>query len=80
VLGEYVGTLTNDPRIVGKRTTSTFKPRLEPPPTPQKICLPATVHLPPMMAELNYSLIDVLLDAPERLHTVDSGETRQDLD
>jgi hypothetical protein len=70
VLGSFVGTLT----------TSTFKPRLEPPPTPQRVRLPATVHLPPMMAELSYSVIDILLEAPERLHTVDSGESRQDLD
>jgi hypothetical protein len=80
VLGNYVGTLTNDPRIVGKRATSTFKPRLKPPPTPQRVVLPATVPLPPMMADLSYSQIDILLDAPERLHTVDSGESRQDMD
>jgi hypothetical protein len=80
VLGNYVGTLTNDPRIVGKRATSSFKPCLKPPPTPQRISLPATVHLPPMMADLSYSLIDILLDAPERLHTIDAGESRQDLD
>ena len=80
VLGDYVGTLTNDPRIVGKRATSTFKPRLKPPPTPQRVSLPATIPLPRMMAELSYSLIDILLDAPDRLHTIDSGESRQDLD
>jgi hypothetical protein len=80
VLGNYVGTLTNDPRIVGKRATSTFKPRLKPPPTPQRVVLPATVPLPPMMADLSYSQLDILLDAPERLHTVDSGESREDLD
>ena len=33
-----------------------------------------------MMPELSYSLIDILLDAPERLHTIDSGESRQDMD
>jgi len=80
VLGNYVGTLTNDPRIVGKRATSTFKPRLQPPPTPQRIALPATIPLPPMMADLSYSQLDILLDAPERLHAVDSGESREDLD
>jgi len=80
VLGNYVGTLTNDPRIVGKRATSTFKPCLKPPSAPQRVYLPATVHLPPMMADLSYSLIDILLDAPGRLHTIDSGESRQDLD
>jgi hypothetical protein len=80
VLGEYVGTLTNDPRIVRKRATSTLKPRLKPPPTPQKVYPPATVPLPPMMSDLSHSTIDVLLDAPELLHTIDAGENRQDMD
>jgi hypothetical protein len=80
VLGEFVGTLTNDPRIVSKRTTSTLRPRLKPPPRPQKVYPPATIPLPPMMADLSHSIIDVLLEAPDRLHTIDSGEKRQDLD
>ncbi|WKZ38052.1 MAG: hypothetical protein QY332_08920 [Anaerolineales bacterium] len=80
VLGDFVGTLTNDPRIVRKRATSTLKPRLKPPAQPPKIYPPATVPLPPMMADLSHSVIDVLLDTPERLHTIDSGEQRQDLD
>ncbi len=80
VIGNYVGTLTDDPRIVSKRGTSTLKPRLNPPPKPKKAYPPATIPLAPMMAELNYSIIDVLLDAPERLHTLDSGEQRQDMD
>jgi hypothetical protein len=33
-----------------------------------------------MMAELSHSVIDVLQDAPERLHTTDTGEQRQDMD
>jgi hypothetical protein len=80
VLGYYVGTLTNDPRIVSKRATSTLKPRLNPPPKPEKVYPPATIPLAPMMADLNHSTVDVLLDAPERLHTLDAGEQRQDLD
>ncbi len=80
VLGDYVGTLTNDPRIVRKRATSTLKPRLKPPPRPQRIYPPATIPLARMMPELNHSVIDVLLDAPERLHTIDSGDGRQDMD
>lgn len=80
VLGEYVGILTDAPRIVGKRTTSTIKPRLKPPPAPEKICPATTIPLPPMMTDLSYSEIDVLLDAPERLHTMDAGENRQDMD
>ena len=80
VLGNYVGALTSEPRIVSKRTTSTLKPRLNPPPRPQKVYPPAIIPLPPMMAELSHSVIDVLQDAPERLHTTDTGEQRQDLD
>lgn len=80
VLGHFVGTLTNDPRIIRKRATSTLKARLKPPPKPAKVYPPATVPLPPMMADLSQSVIDVLLDAPERLHTTDSGEQREDLD
>lgn len=80
VLGEFVGTLTDDPRILRKRATSTLKPRLKPPPTPLRIRPPANVPLARMMPELTHSMIDVLLDMPERLHTLDSGEFRQDLD
>jgi hypothetical protein len=80
VLGDFVGTLTNDPRIVRKRATSTLRPRLKLPQRPQRIYPPATIPLPPMMPELSHSVIDVLLDAPELLHTIDSGESRQDMD
>lgn len=80
VLGEYVGTLTNDPRIVSKRAMDETKPKLSPPPAPQRVQLPANIPLAPMMPELSHSLMDVLLDAPEKLHTVDSGESRQDMD
>jgi hypothetical protein len=80
VLGHYVGTLTNDPRIISKRATSTLRPRLSPPPKPAKIYPPATIPLAPLMGDLSHSVIDVLLDAPERLHTLDAGEQRQDMD
>lgn len=80
VLGEYVGTLTNDPRIVTKRAIDETKPRIAPPPAPRRVQLPANIPLAPMMPELSHSLVDVLLDLPEKLHTVDSGESRQDMD
>ena len=80
VLGDFVGTLTNDPRIVSKRATSTLRPRLKPPSKPQKVYPPATIPLAPLMADLTQSIIDVLQDAPDRLHTLDSGEQMQDLD
>ena len=80
VLGEFVGTLTHDPRIVAKRAIDETKPRVSPPPAPQRVQLPANIPLAPMMPELSHSLVDVLLDMPEKLHTVDSGESRQDMD
>jgi hypothetical protein len=80
VLGYYVGILTDDKRIIGRRVTNTLKPRLKPPLPPGKIYPPATVPLAPLMRELTHSQIDVLLDDPDRLHTLDSGEFREDLD
>ena len=80
VMGEYVGTITNDPRIVRKRALDEIKPRMSPPPAPGRIQLPASVPLAPLMPELSHSLIDILLEEPEKLHTSDSGEFRQDMD
>ena len=80
VLGHYVGYLTDEPRILRKRVTSTLKPRLQPPAAPKKISPPATVPLAPMMREITYSTVDILLEEPERLHALDGGELRKDLD
>ncbi|NWG35315.1 MAG: hypothetical protein HXY42_12825 [Chloroflexi bacterium] len=80
VMGSYVGMLTNDPRITRKRAEDEFKPRLQPPPPPGKITVPASVPLAPMMSDLPLGLIDVLQEQPERLHTLDSGELREDMD
>ena len=80
VLGYYAGYLTNDPRILRKRATSTLKPRLEPPTAPKRIYPPATIPLAPLMSELTHSMIDVLLDEPERLQPLDINELREDMD
>ena len=80
VLGAYVGFLTNDPRIVRKRSEGEFRPRLRVPPTPRRLNTPATIPLAPMMSDLTHSLVDILVEEPERLHTVDSGELREDMD
>jgi len=79
VLGYYVGYLTNDPRILRKRATSTLRARAKVPPPPGKIYAPATIPLAPLMSELAHSTIDVLLEEPERLHAQDAGELREDL-
>lgn len=80
VIGNYVGFLTNDPRIVRKRSDNALKPRLNSPSSPGRITTPATVPLAPLMSDLTHSFVDVLVEEPERLHTVDSGEFREDLD
>jgi len=80
VMGNYVGALTNDPRITRKRAEDETRSRLQPPPKPERIAAPASVPLAPMMSDLPHSLIDILLDDPDRLHTLDGGELREDMD
>ena len=80
VMGFFVGMLTDDPRIVRKRTMDALKPRLKPPPSPGRIIPPATIPLAPLMKELTHSIVDVLSEEPFRLHTMDSGELREDMD
>jgi hypothetical protein len=80
VLGFYVGELTSEPRIIRKRVTDSLKPHKTPPPPPIRRLAPATIPLPPMLPDLRYGFMDVLLEEPDRLHTLDAGEQRQDLD
>ena len=79
VMGHFVGTLTSDPRIVRKRAEDDLRPRLRAPAHPGRITPPAQVPLAPMMKELTHSLVDVLSEEPDRLHTLDSGELREDI-
>ncbi len=79
VLGVYAGYLTNDPRILRRASTAAFRPRLEVPPAPGKVYPPATVPFPHLMSELPRTTIDVLLEEPERLHPIDTGELREDI-
>jgi hypothetical protein len=78
--GLYIGWLTPDARILRKRTYDEALPHRTPPVPPERIRPPATVPLPPMMAELPFEHIDVLLEEPERLHTTDTGDLKQDVD
>jgi hypothetical protein len=80
VLGFYVGDLTAEPRIIRKRITATLKPHKTPPARPPRLAVPATIPLAPLMGDLRFGVLDVLLEEPERLHTLDAGELRQDLD
>ena len=80
VLGMYVGFLTNDPRIVRRRSENEFRPHLPIPRSPGRLNIPATIPLAPLMSDLTHSLVDVLVEEPQRLHTVDGGELRDDID
>jgi hypothetical protein len=80
VMGFYVGALTNDPRIVRKRSESDLRPHLKVTPPPGRLPIPSHLPLAPLMSDLPLGLVDVLVEEPERLHTVDSGELREDMD
>ena len=80
VMGAYVGALTNDPRIVRHRSDNAIKPRIRVTPPPGRLSTPATLPLAPLMSDLTLSLVDVFVEEPERLHTLDSGEFREDMD
>lgn len=80
ILGYYVGHLTNDPRILRKRNLDKIPARRTPPTSPERIYPPATLPLAPLMSELSFDTIDVLLEQPHALHTEDAGELREDLE
>lgn len=80
VLGFYVGEMTAEPRIVRRRLTASLRARKIPPPPPSRLLVPPTIPLPPMLPDLKFGISDVLLDQPELLHTLDSGDARQDAD
>ncbi len=79
VLGYYVGFLTSDPRIIRKRSGDD-KARTKPPHAPPHLRISATIPLPKMMSDLSHEHIDVVQDEPDRLHTLDAGEFRLDMD
>ena len=80
VLGYYVGKLASPLRILRKRADDSNHKQLPPPAKPSRMPPPATVPLPPMMPEIGFDTIDVLMEEPERLHASDAGDLRQDMD
>jgi len=76
VLGYFVGELTAEPRIIRKRITASLRPRKSPPPRPPHLYIPATIPLAPLMGDLRFGVEDVLLEEPERLHTLVDGDIR----
>ena len=80
VLGYYVGELSDEPRILRRRITNMLEPRKIPPTHPPHLNIPAIIPLAPLMRDLRFGVMDVLLEEPERLHTIDIGEFQEDMD
>jgi 4-fold beta flower protein len=78
--GLQVGVISDDNRIIRKRSVETQPPKRPLPPAPPKPRIPAAIPLPPRMAELPFDMIDILEDMPDLLHTWDSGEFRPDVE
>lgn len=80
LLGNYIGYLSDDQRILRQRSSSLSRRRVAPPARPAKLNPPVLSPLAPLMRELTQSTVDVLLEEPEKLHTADMGELRPDLE
>jgi hypothetical protein len=77
--GEWLGRLSKDGRILRKRTERRRDFHPNPPPTPPKPDrLPPRAPLPPMMAELSFSTIDVLEEDPDIFKHI--SDLRPDMD
>ncbi len=75
--GEYLGFLSDDHRLLRKRTMQelSYHP---PPPRPSRPILPANIPLAPLLRALPYQIIDMFEEYPERFIFI--SETRPDMD
>jgi len=80
VHGHYVGMLTDDPRIVRKREIALTIHRLKSPEPPPAIRPPVRFPFAPQLPELGTNMVDVLVDAPYLMPSVDFGDLRDDMD
>lgn len=76
--GQYLGFLSDDRRLLRKRTLSLEPPHHPPPPRPERPHVPGNVPLAPLMRELPHQIIDVFEEFPDRLLYI--AETRPDMD
>jgi hypothetical protein len=76
--GVYVGFLSDDKRLLRKRSLDQAPARRTPPPPPERIRIPSNAPLAPMMRGLPQQIIDMFEEYPERLMYV--SETRSDMD
>lgn len=75
--GDYLGFLSDDHRLLRKRTLRELAHH-PPPPRPPRPILPANMPLAPLLRALPYQIIDVFEEYPERFIFI--SETRPDMD
>jgi hypothetical protein len=77
VVGEYVGWLNKDFRVLRQRVLDVTVPRRTPPAVPrERLRLPASVPLAPLMAELTFETVDVFDEMPELLSPFDIDQLK----
>lgn len=76
--GEYVGFLSDDRRLLRRRTESDDLPRRKPPARPERSDFPGTFPLAPLFRELPFNIVDVFEEEGSTLLYV--SETRPDME
>jgi hypothetical protein len=76
--GLYLGFLSDDRRLLRKRSEPGKRPRLQPPSPPERPVIPASMPLAPMLRSLPYQIIDMFEAYPDRLSYL--SETRPDME
>lgn len=76
--GYYLAFLSDDQRMLRKRSVIEEPRWVKPPSRPQSPKIPSGAPLPPMFRNLPYSMIDMFEEFPERFSFI--SETRPDMD
>lgn len=76
--GMYLGFLSDDKRLLRKRSLPRNIPHRAPPSRPDRPRIPASMPLAPLLSALPHQIIDMFEEYPERLIFV--SETRPDMD
>ena len=76
--GQYIGFVSDDHRLLRKRTVGEARARKESPPPPSSPRLPTHMPLAPLMRELPFHIIDVFEEYGDRLNYI--AETRPDME
>ncbi len=76
--GSYLGFLSDDRRLLRKRTRPIDRPIMNPPPRPKRPSMPAAMPLAPMFPALPHQIIDMFEEFPEKLIYI--SETRPDME